>query len=159
MLKRLSISILSFTCLTLFAGQASAGNSVNLGLLVCDMSKGIGLVLIEKQKMACEFRPVSGPTEQYSGNITDFGIELGEIKEGHLIWGVFAAALLDMQPGALAGRYLGVDADVAAGLGVGANALMGGTGKGFVLQPVSVEGEIGVNIAAGIRTVSLHPVE
>ena len=159
MLKRLSISILSFACLTLLAGEASAGNSVNLGLLVCDMSKGIGLVLIEKQKMTCEFRPASGPTEQYTGNITDFGIELGEIKEGHLIWGVFAAALLDMQPGALAGRYLGVDADVAAGLGVGANALMGGTGKGFVLQPVSVEGEIGVNIAAGIRTVSLHPVE
>jgi hypothetical protein len=156
MLKRLSISILSLASVALLAGHASAGKSVNLGLLVCDMSKGIGLVLIEKQKMTCEFRPVSGPVEPYTGNITDFGIELGEIKEGHLVWGVLAAALLDMQPGALAGHYAGVQASAAAGLGVGANALIGGTGKGFVLQPLSVEGEIGVNIAAGIRTVSLH---
>jgi hypothetical protein len=109
--------------------------------------------------MTCEFRPISGPTERYTGKITDFGIELGEIKEGHLIWGVFAAALLDMQPGALAGNYLGVDADAALGLGVGANAIVGGTGKGFILQPLSVEGEIGVNIAAGIRTVSLEAVD
>jgi len=159
MLKRLSISMLSAALLALLAGQASAGKSVNLGLLVCDMSKGIGLILIEKQKMTCEFRPVSGPTEPYFGNITDFGIEIGEIKEGHLVWGVFAAALLDMQPGALAGHYAGVTADVAAGLGVGANALIGGTGKGFVLQPLSVEGEVGVNIAAGIRTVTLHPAD
>ena len=157
MLKRFAISILGSACLTLVAGSALADKSVNLGLLACDMSKGIGLILIEKQKMTCEFRPVSGPVEQYPGSVTDFGIEIGEIKEGHLVWGVFSAALLEMQPGALAGHYAGVSADVAAGLGVGANALMGGTGKGFVLQPVSVEGEVGVNIAAGIRTMTLHP--
>jgi hypothetical protein len=159
MLKHLAFAVATSVSLLVFAGPVSAANSVNLGMLVCDMSKGIGFVLVEKQKMTCEFRPISGPTEQYTGKITDFGIELGEIKEGHLIWGVFAAALLDMQPGALAGNYLGVDADAALGLGVGANAIVGGTGKGFILQPLSVEGEIGVNIAAGIRTVSLEAVD
>jgi hypothetical protein len=159
MLKHLAFAVATSASIIVFAGHVSAANSVNLGMLVCDMSKGIGFVLVEKQKMTCEFRPISGPTEQYTGKITDFGIELGEIKEGHLIWGVFAAALLDMQPGALAGNYLGVDADAALGLGVGANAIVGGTGKGFILQPLSVEGEIGVNIAAGIRTVSLEAVD
>jgi hypothetical protein len=114
---------------------------------------------VEKQKMTCEFRPVSGPVEAYAGKITDFGLEVGEIKRGHLVWAVFAAALTDMKPGALAGRYLGVDADVAVGLGLGANALMGGTGDGFILQPLSVEGEVGINIAAGVRTVSLEDLD
>jgi hypothetical protein len=127
MLKHLAFAVATSASIIVFAGHVSAANSVNLGMLVCDMSKGIGFVLVEKQKMTCEFRPISGPTEQYTGKITDFGIELGEIKEGHLIWGVFAAALLDMQPGALAGNYLGVDADAALGLGVGANAIVGGT--------------------------------
>ena len=155
-MKRLLSTATVLASLLMTSGNALAANSVNLGMLVCDMSKGIGFVLIEKQKMTCEFRPISGDAEAYSGKITDYGIELGEIKKGHLIWGVFAAALLDMQPGALNGEYVGVDADAALGLGVGANALIGGTGKGFILQPVSVEGEVGINIAAGIRTVSLE---
>lgn len=155
-MKRLLTTATVLASLLMTSGNALAANSVNLGMLVCDMSKGIGFVLIEKQKMTCEFRPIAGDNENYAGKITDYGIEIGEIKEGHLIWGVFAAALLDMQPGALNGEYIGVDADVAAGLGVGANALIGGTGKGFILQPVSVEGEVGINIAAGIRTVSLE---
>jgi hypothetical protein len=142
--------------LLMASGNALAANSVNLGMLVCDMSKGIGLIIIEKQKMTCEFRPITGGTEIYHGKITDIGIELGEIKKGHLIWGVFAAALLDMQPGALNGKYVGVEADAALGLGVGANALIGGTGKGFILQPLSVEGEVGINVAVGVRTVALE---
>jgi hypothetical protein len=157
-MKRLLATATILASLLMTSGNALAANSVNLGMLVCDMSKGIGFVLIEKQKMTCEFRPVAGGNEIYAGKITDFGIEIGEIKEGHLIWGVFAAALLDMQPGALNGNYIGVSADAALGLGVGANALIGGTGKGFILQPLSVEGEIGINIAAGIRTVSLEVV-
>lgn len=155
-MRRLLSTATVLASLLMTSGNALADKSVNLGMLVCDMSKGIGLVIIEKQKMTCEFRPIQGAKEIYSGKITDVGIELGEIKQGHLVWGVFAAALLDMQPGALDGRYVGVEADVAAGLGVGADALIGGTGKGFILQPVAVEGEVGINIAAGIRTASLE---
>lgn len=158
-MKRLFSIASIFASLFLTTGNAFADKSVNLGILACDMTKGIGWVVIEKQKMICEFRPVSGPKDNYEGKITDFGLEVGEIKQGHLVWGVFAAALTDMKPGALEGRYLGVQANVAAGLGVGANALIGGTGKGFILQPLSVEGEVGINIAAGIRTVSLEDID
>lgn len=154
-MKRLFLAAAMLSSLLISGSTAFAAKSVNLGMLVCDMSKGIGLIIIEKQTMTCEFRPVSGPTEIYTGRITDIGLELGEVKRGHLVWGVFAAALLDMQPGALAGHYAGVDASAALGLGAGANALMGGTGKGFILQPLSVEGHVGINVAAGVRTVTL----
>jgi hypothetical protein len=154
-MKHFSYAAMLLASSLCISADAFAAQSVNLGMLVCDMSKGIGLIIIEKQKMTCEFRPVSGPTEVYTGNITDIGIELGKVKHGHLVWGVFAAALLDMQPGALAGHYGGVDASAALGVGVGANALIGGTGKGFILQPLSVEGHVGINVAAGVRTVSL----
>ena len=157
-MKHILLTATVVASLSMTAGQAMADKTVNLGMLVCDMSRSIGLIVIQKQKMTCEFRPVSGAREVYSGRITDYGIEIGKIKEGHLIWGVFAAALLDMPPGALNGHYAGVQAEAALGLGVGANALIGGTGKGFILQPASVEGEVGINIATGIRTVTLEVV-
>ena len=56
-------------------------------------------------------------------------------------------------PGALTGNYVGLSADVAAGLGAGANALIGG--NKVVLQPLSVSGDIGINLAAGIGDFSL----
>lgn len=158
MIRLLTITSM-FASLLLMAGSALAAKSVNLGILACDMSKGIGFIVVEKQMMICEFRPAKGPKEVYEGRVTDYGIEIGKINQGHLVWGVFAAALTDMKPGALEGRYLGVDASVAVGLGVGANALMGGTGKGFILQPLSVEGQIGVNVAAGVRTVTLEALD
>jgi hypothetical protein len=158
MLNRLMTPVSALACLVMLAGSASA-ESVNVGMLACDVSKGIGHFLTEKQKMSCEFRPVSGPAEQYYGKISDFGIELGKIKQGHLVWAVLVAALQDLPPGALAGKYIGVDADASLGVGLGANALIGGTGNGFILQPLSVEGEIGTNIAVGVRSVSLEALD
>jgi hypothetical protein len=90
------------------------------------------------------------------GNIAEYGIELGGVQQGHLAWAVIATTQ-GIPKGALAGAYAGVSADVAAGPGVGASALIGGTGRAFSLQPVSVEGEIGINLAAGIRTITLRP--
>ena len=72
------------------------------------------------------------------------------------MWGVFAPTS-DMRQGALAGDYVGGSAQVTAVLGVGANALVGGFDKSFALQPVSVEGSKGLNVAAGIGSISLHP--
>ena len=62
---------------------------------------------------------------------------------------------LGLPPGALAGGYGGVSASVAAGLGLGANVLVGGSAKQITLQPVSVEGSVGLNVAAGIGEVIL----
>jgi hypothetical protein len=62
-----------------------------------------------------------------------------------------------VQPGALAGTYAGAGAEATAGVGLGANVLVGGSGKAFSLQPISVEGQVGVNIAAGVTRVTLAP--
>jgi hypothetical protein len=71
-----------------------------------------------------------------------------------MIWGVVAPTN-DVGPGALAGDYAGATAAVAAGLGVGGNALVGGYGKSIALQPLSVEGIKGLNVAGGIAILTL----
>ena len=77
-----------------------------------------------------------------------------EVKEGHLVWGVVTAAS-GVPKGALAGTYAGVGANASLGVGAGANVLVGGSDKAFSLQPVSVEGQQGINIAGGVTTVTL----
>jgi len=131
--------------------------AAQVGLLSCDLSAGVGLILMQKQSMICSFRRTGGgPVERYTGTINEYGIELGGVARGHLVWAV-AAETQGIPAGALAGTYAGVAADAALGPGAGASALIGGTGRAFSLQPVSVEGEVGVNIAAGIRTIELRP--
>jgi hypothetical protein len=144
--------------LAVLAGApADAQVASQIGLLSCDVSPGIGLILMQKQSMTCTFRRTGGgPVERYRGTINEYGVELGGVEKGHLVWAV-AAATQGVPAGALSGTYAGVAADVAFGPGIGASALIGGTGRAFSLQPVSVEGEVGINIAAGVRTLSLTP--
>jgi hypothetical protein len=113
------------------------------------------MILVQKQTMRCLFTPLNGgPPEPYLGRIDEFGIELGAVGQGHLIWGVLAPAA-GVPYGALSGTYVGVGAEATAGAGLGANVLVGGTGRAFSLQPVSVEGQVGLNIAGGVTTVTL----
>jgi len=56
------------------------------------------------------------------------------------------------------GRFVGASGDVAVGVGVGANVLVGGTRRSVSLQPLSVEGQVGVNLALGIAAMTLTPV-
>jgi Protein of unknown function (DUF992) len=95
-----------------------------------------------------------GPVDDYTGTIDQFGVELGGVTAGHLIWGVIAASK-GLPAGALAGSYAGVGANASFGVGAGANILVGGTGRAFSLQPLSVQGQTGVNIAGGVTTVTL----
>ncbi|PSJ65814.1 DUF992 domain-containing protein [Kumtagia ephedrae] len=131
-----------------------AWSNTQIGLLKCDTSIGIGQILVRKQTMACTFTHTNGQVEKYTGTIHQYGIELGEVEEGHLVWGVFAASPAPGS-GLLAGKYGGVAASVAAGIGLGVDVLVGGIGKSFSLQPLAVEGEPGVGIAAGVEEVEL----
>ena len=89
------------------------------------------------------------------GEIKKFGIDIGYTQSGVIMWAVLAPST-DVGPGALAGEYGGGTAGVAAVYGIGANALVGGSGRSFVLQPLSIEGIQGVNIAAGVGLLSLR---
>lgn len=136
---------------------APAGATVRAGTLECDISGGVGLVFVEKQEMRCTYRPASGKApEQYIGKIEEVGIALGATAGGVMVWGVLAAEH-DVARGALAGTYAGVSANASIGIGGGANILVGGTGRAFILQPLSLEGQVGLNVAGGVTTVTLRP--
>ncbi len=142
----------------LVATPAPAQTFVKAGTLTCDVSAGIGLILTQNQTMTCAFQPLSGgPPDQYTGRIDKFGVAIGAVQQGTLVWGVLAPAE-GVPHGALAGSYVGVGAEATAGVGLGANALIGGMGRSFSLQPLSVEGQTGVNIAGGVTTVTLTAV-
>jgi hypothetical protein len=141
----------------LYGTGASAQSGSRIGTLSCDVSSAIGMIIMQKQSMLCRFTPDGGGApDGYTGQIVDYGVGIGEVSSGHLIWGVIAADR-GLPRGALAGTYAGVGAQAAAGAGLGANVLIGGTGRAFSLQPISVEGMTGVNIAGGITTVTLTP--
>ncbi len=152
----LRLSALAFALSSALAASPAAAQT-KVGMLSCDVSAGVGLIIVEKQSMVCSFTPLGGgPVTLYRGQIAEYGLALGAVEGGNLAWAVFA--LTDgAQPGALAGTYAGVGADVAAGIGLGANVLIGGTGRAFSLQPLSVEGEVGINIAGGVTALTLVP--
>jgi hypothetical protein len=58
--------------------------------------------------------------------------------------------------GALAGHYAGATASAAVGVGGGANVLIGGFKNSIALQPITIEGQNGLNVAAGVAALSLH---
>jgi hypothetical protein len=139
----------------LAASPAPAQSTTKVGSLACDVSAGVGMILTQKQTMACTFSPANGgPADHYTGRIDQFGVALGAVQQGALIWGVIAPAS-GVPHGALAGTYTGIGAQATAGAGLGANVLVGGTGRAFSLQPLSVEGQTGLNIAGGVTTVTL----
>ena len=143
----------------LIASPAMAQSSVKVGTLTCDVSAGVGMIISQKQMMTCVFAPANGgPPDKYIGRIDQFGLALGAVNQGTLVWGVIAPTS-GVPSGALAGSYGGVGAQATAGAGLGANVLVGGAGRSFSLQPLSIQGQTGVNIAAGVTTVTLTHVQ
>jgi hypothetical protein len=140
------------------ASPALAQSSIKVGTLTCDVSAGIGLLISQQQTMTCTFAPASGaPPDSYIGRIDKFGLALGAVQQGTMVWGVLAPST-GFPHGALAGTYGGVGAEATAGAGLGANLLVGGTGRAFSLQPLSVQGQTGLNFAAGVTTLTLTSV-
>jgi hypothetical protein len=136
--------------------QASAQSTAQVGTLACDVSAGVGMILMQKQTMTCVFAPANGaPPEPYLGRVDQFGVALGVVNQGHLVWGVIAPPTVPH--GALSGTYAGVGAQATAGAGLGANVLVGGSGRAFSMQPISVQGQTGLNLAGGVVTVTLLP--
>jgi Protein of unknown function (DUF992) len=115
------------------------------------------MILTQKQTLTCVFAPANGgPPEPYLGRIDEFGVALGAVSQGHLVWGVIAPST-GVPRGALSGTYRGVGAQATAGAGMGANVLVGESSRAFSLQPISVQSQTGLNIAGGVMTVTLLP--
>ena len=136
------------------AGAANAApHGVRVGDLTCNVASGWGFVFGSSKDLHCTYRG-NGHFEHYTGSISKFGVDVGYTEVGVLVWGVFAPTS-DMRKGALEGDYVGASAQATVGLGLGANALVGGFDKSIDLQPISVEGSKGLNVAAGIGSISL----
>lgn len=142
--------------LAVTAAPASAAPKLVAGTLTCNGQGSVGAILGSKQSLACSFNPAgSGRNARYAATITRVGLDIGVTGASTMVWTVLAST--DSLPrGALNGTYGGVAADVAVGIGGGANALVGGSNKSIVLQPVSVKGQTGVNLAVGVAELSLR---
>jgi hypothetical protein len=132
----------------------AAKHGVKVGELTCSVASGWGFVFGYYKDLRCVFRQSNRNAVHYSGSISKFGVDIGYTEGGVLIWGVVAPTS-DMRPGALEGDYVGVSASATAGVGAGANVLVGGFDKSISLQPLSVSGNRGLNVAAGIGSISL----
>jgi len=143
--------------LAALTGSAQAQDRVQSGSLTCDVSAGIGLIIGSQRNVSCTFTPsLPGPIEYYTGTISKLGVDLGVTAGGVMVWLVFAPTSRPV--GALAGTYVGGSAEASVIAGVGANALVGGSNRSVALQPLSVSGQVGLNIAAGVAGLDLRYV-
>jgi hypothetical protein len=139
------------------AGEAPKG--VSVGALKCNEASGWGLVFGSTRDLKCIFTPAKkGEPTRFTGKIKKYGVDIGYQQDAVIYWAVLSTSE-KFQPGELAGKYVGATADVAWAVGLGTNVLAGGSKKGFALQPVSVAGLTGANVAAGLTEVELTAVK
>jgi hypothetical protein len=138
---------------------ASEVKGQQIGQLDCEIEGGWGLILGSSKNMTCSFKRTDGTPEKYTGKIDKIGLDIGKTETAYMTWIVFTTA--ENKPGdsALEGEYVGVSAGASLGIGLGANALVGGSAKQIGLQPVSVEGVRGVNLAITLSSLKLKRAE
>src|SRR5579863_10283751 len=141
----------AFAATTVVPAHAQASR-VQVGQLACSVSAGVGLIVGSQRNVNCTFQPDGGPPEAYTGTMTKIGLDVGFTTGSAIIWGVWAGT--NRYVGMLSGTYAGGTAQATAGVGVGANALVGGSNNSVALQPLSVQGQTGLNAAAGIGALT-----
>jgi hypothetical protein len=153
--RLLAIVLVALAAAYVSPATAQTPPGTNVGTLTCRMAPSIGLIFGSRQRMACRFVPNgSRPPEAYVGVMSTIGLDIGITAGGVLAWGVLAPTAGPMR-GALAGTYVGASGSIGVGVGVGANLLFGGTGRSIALQPLSVEGSVGVNLSHGVSGLTL----
>ena len=151
----ISAAAVALVAMAAGAQPASAQANVKVGSLRCEVSGGLGLIITSTKEMSCLYTSARGYREHYYGTIRKFGLDIGATRRGILAWDVFAPTE-GRRRGALAGDYAGADASVTVGGGVGANALVGGSDHSFALQPLSVQVQTGLDLAAGVASLTLR---
>jgi hypothetical protein len=158
-MRKFALPVVAVAALSLAAAASAQTQQrptgVNVGSLTCNVAGGMGFIFGSSKDLNCLFARTDGVAERYTGTIKRFGVDIGFTKEAHVVWLVFSPG--QVTPGALAGSYVGATAAATVGAGVGANVLVGGSNKQISLQPVSVEGSVGLNVAGGVAEVELRP--
>lgn len=140
------------------ATPAAAADYVSLGRLVCGSDGGQGLIIKSEKNLICTYTPAGGGAKAvYAGKIEKYGIDIGQTGKSVMIWQVLAKTGTDFPQFALAGEYYGVGADASFGAGAGAKVIAGGTNQSFMLQPLNVQAQEGLNLAVGVEKMTLAP--
>jgi hypothetical protein len=154
--------VLAGTAVTLLVASVAATTAqqpmqrVQVGILECRGAASIGFVVGSVTNLGCVLRADGAPEDRYIATIRKVGLDLGITEESALAWGVYAPAAR-LGPGDLAGDYAGAQGSATLGVGVGGNVLIGGSNNSIALQPLSVQSQVGVNIAAGLASLGLRP--
>jgi hypothetical protein len=158
---RRSIILAGVAAATLVASFAGAEaqapmQRVQLGILECRGGASIGFIVGSVTNLGCVLRVDGMPDDRYVATIRKVGLDLGITQESALAWGVFAP-VARLGPGDLAGNYAGAQGSAAVGLGAGGNVLVGGSNNSIALQPLSLQGQVGLSVAAGLESLELRP--
>ena len=154
----IALVLVAFVAVFVSPAVAQQPQGVNAGTLTCKMAPSIGLIFGSRQRMACRFAPNGpNPPEAYLGVMGTIGLDVGITAGGVMAWGVIGSTG-PVRQGSLAGRFVGASGDISVGVGAGANILVGGTAQSVSLQPLSLEGQIGLNLALGVAGLTLTPV-
>ena len=154
-MKNVILAGITAAVLAFAAVPATAG--VKVGTLSCDVDPGVGILIGSSKGVDCRFVGVDGNITHYTGRITRIGADVGFTSASKIIWGVVAPAWDNGY--SLAGTYVGASAEATLGAGVGANVLIGGIKKSVTLQPVSIQAQAGLDVAAGVASLTLEPSE
>jgi len=129
---------------------------VQVGVLECRGGASIGFIVGSVTNLGCVLRVDGRPEDRYIATIRKIGVDLGITQESALAWGVFAPVKV-LGPGDLTGNYAGAQGSATLGVGAGGNVLVGGSSNSIALQPLSLQGQVGVSIAAGLESLELRP--
>jgi hypothetical protein len=156
MLRKLLSAIITLELVggVLAFGTPAQAQAVKAGIMTCNVAGGFGFIFGSSRAVNCTFAPGSAAPQHYVGAINKFGVDIGYVEGAVMAWAVLAPTNNPV-PGLLAGTYVGATGSASVGVGVGANVLFGGFGNSISLQPLSVEGSKGFNVAGGIAEMTL----
>ncbi len=157
---RRSFILAGLTAASLVASVANAGAQqqrvARVGVLECRGGASVGFIVGSVTHLGCVLRADGLPDDRYVATIRKVGLDIGITQETALAWGVFAP-VDRLGPGDLSGNYVGAQGSASVGVGLGGNVLVGGPNNSIALQPLSVQGQVGLNIAAGLESLELRP--
>lgn len=143
---------IAWICMVTLPAQADL---FRVGRLVCSADARVGLIVGSTQPLRCVFHSTN-PARQYiyAGRISRVGLDIGLTQGGVLSWAVLAKNSR-IGRATMRGTYIGASGSVALGPGLGANVLIGGSRRSVVLQPLSIELSVGINLAVGVTRLTL----
>lgn len=146
-----------FVTALLSTSASAQGRRTRTGELTCAGGPSVGLIIGSQQNLRCTFRAfATGRRYAYSGTVRRLGLDIGITSGSRMLWLVFSTRGPRVQRSTLRGTYVGVSGDVSFGLGAGANILVGGFDNSISLQPLSIQGQVGINLAVGVTRLTLR---